>query len=90
MELTGTNRSIELDLIFCPAFGRMEKSEALFEIELRILQTCKNIENYISSKTSGDLGGGATPVPIPNTAVKPSSADGTAQFPVWESRTLPD
>ena len=26
----------------------------------------------------GDYGGGETPVPIPNTEVKPSSADGTA------------
>jgi hypothetical protein len=36
----------------------------------------------------GGNGGGATPVPIPNTVVKPSSADGTAVF-LWESRTLP-
>ena len=33
--------------------------------------------------------GGETPVPIPNTVVKPSSADGTAWVTVWESRTLP-
>ena len=37
----------------------------------------------------GDHGGGETPVPIPNTAVKPFSADGTAWVTVWESRTLP-
>ena len=37
----------------------------------------------------GDHGGGVTPVPIPNTAVKPSSADGTARAAWWESRTLP-
>ena len=37
----------------------------------------------------GGYGGGATPVPIPNTAVKPSCADGTAALPWWESRTLP-
>lgn len=30
-----------------------------------------------------------TPVPIPNTAVKPLIADGTALVTVWESRTLP-
>ena len=29
-------------------------------------------------KVSGADGGGATPVPIPNTAVKPTNADGTA------------
>ena len=32
---------------------------------------------------------GATPVPIPNTAVKPSTADGTAGATPWESRSLP-
>jgi hypothetical protein len=32
---------------------------------------------------------GATPVPIPNTEVKPLIADGTAWGTVWESRTLP-
>src|SRR5512139_536021 len=37
----------------------------------------------------GDHGGGVTPVPIPNTAVKPSSADGTARVAWWESRTSP-
>jgi hypothetical protein len=37
----------------------------------------------------GDHGEGETPVPIPNTAVKPFSADGTAWVTVWESRTLP-
>ncbi len=30
-----------------------------------------------------------TPVPIPNTEVKPLIADGTAWVTVWESRTLP-
>jgi hypothetical protein len=33
--------------------------------------------------------GGATPVPIPNMAVKPSSADGTAAPMLWESKTGP-
>src|SRR5690348_2227694 len=37
----------------------------------------------------GGDGGGATPDPIPNSVVKPSSADGTAQATVWESRTPP-
>ncbi len=38
------------------------------------------------------LGGharGVTPVPIPNTAVKPSRADDTMTERSWESRTLP-
>jgi len=32
----------------------------------------------VDCKVSGADGGGATPVPIPNTAVKPTNADGTA------------
>src|SRR4051812_48884840 len=32
-------------------------------------------------KVSGGFIGGAPPVPIPNTEVKPSRADGTARFP---------
>ena len=32
---------------------------------------------------------GVTPVPIPNTEVKPSTADGTARVTAWESRSLP-
>jgi hypothetical protein len=37
----------------------------------------------------GDHGGGETPVPIPNTVVKPSCADGTVGVTRWESRSLP-
>jgi hypothetical protein len=37
----------------------------------------------------GDNSGGVTPVPIPNTAVKTSCADGTSRATSWESRTLP-
>jgi hypothetical protein len=37
----------------------------------------------------GGFSGGATPVPIPNTEVKSSSADGTALVTGWESRSLP-
>jgi hypothetical protein len=38
----------------------------------------------------GGDGGGETPVSIPNTEVKPSSADGTALVTEWESRTPPE
>ena len=40
-------------------------------------------------KVPGGIAGGATPVPIPNTEVKPSRADDTAAARLWESRTLP-
>ena len=40
-------------------------------------------------KVFGDLTGGETPVPIPNTEVKPTRADGTNRVSGWESRSLP-
>src|SRR5438876_3896926 len=42
-----------------------------------------------SMSLPGDDTGGATPVPIPNTEVKPSRADGTALATAWESRSPP-
>ncbi len=40
-------------------------------------------------KLVGDYSVGVTPVPIPNTEVKPYRVDGTAWETVWESRSLP-
>ena len=40
-------------------------------------------------KISGDYGERDPPVPMPNTEVKPFSADGTWLETTWESRTLP-
>ena len=37
----------------------------------------------------GGHGEGDTPEPIPNSEVKPFSADDTARVTLWESRTLP-
>ena len=39
---------------------------------------------------SGDNSERDTPVPIPNTEVKPFNADGTWTETSWESRKLPD
>ena len=47
------------------------------------------MNNRYAVTFSGGHGGGDPPVSIPNTEVKPSSADGTA-LRVRESRTLPD
>ena len=41
------------------------------------------------STFSGGLGEGETPLPIPNRAVKPLSADGTWLERAWESRSPP-
>jgi hypothetical protein len=43
----------------------------------------------ILKKIPGNHNIGETPVPIPNTEVKPFSADGTARGAEWESRSLP-
>ena len=45
--------------------------------------------NPTLNKTAGDVSGGETPVPIPNTEVKSSSADGTCGAIRRESRSLP-
>src|SRR3954464_15251911 len=42
-----------------------------------------------SRTTSGGFGVGETPLPIPNRAVKPHSADGTWPSRAWESRSPP-
>ena len=62
------------------------------------LHTAKTISsNAIGYRTgvilqtsSGGYAEGVTPVPIPNTEVKPLRADDTARVAAWESRSLPD
>ena len=41
------------------------------------------------SRFSGGYGEGETPLPFPNRAVKPLSADGTWPARAWESRSPP-
>src|SRR5258706_11720617 len=55
---------------------------------IRLLQI-GNTLFFLKFAFSGDCSGGETPVPIPNTAVKPPSANGTARASVWESRSSP-
>jgi hypothetical protein len=43
----------------------------------------------IKQNVPGDYGKGETPDPIPNSEVKPFSAECTARAAVWENRTLP-
>ena len=58
------------------------------QIEIR---ASSSIESYVSLETSlsGGHRRGATPVPIPNTEVKPSTGDGTNGAIRWESSKLP-
>ena len=48
-----------------------------------------HLGSCILHQVFGDLTGGETPVPIPNTEVKPTRADGTDMVTCWESRSLP-
>ena len=47
-----------------------------------------SFEGTAFSKISGDVGYVVPPVPIPNTVVKHSQADGTWLETTWESRRL--
>ena len=49
----------------------------------------QKLETIQLMSVPGGHTGGAPPVPIPNTEVKPSKADATAAARQWESRTLP-
>ena len=45
--------------------------------------------NAVPKQVSGDRTERVTPVPIPNTEVKPLRADGTARATLWETRSSP-
>jgi hypothetical protein len=67
-----------------PRFSRAsDRSALLLEITLLIQLTNTN------SGFAGVNSSGATPVPIPNTEVKPACGDGIAGLTLWESSTMP-
>jgi hypothetical protein len=84
VQLTGTNRPrawIPRTLVFAMEFSRGHPSRA-----------GRSLTRARAPATT-DFGGyrdRVTPVPIPNTEVKPASADGTWVDSPWESRTPPD
>ena len=81
-ELIGTNLSNGLIVspsAFAASHGRRKRSVASSKSELGVH----------THNLPGGNGGGVIPDPIPNSVVKPSSVDGTAQVTVWESRTPP-
>ena len=54
-----------------------------------VFNSVLSTQTSVLKKVPGGHTGGAPPVPIPNTEVKPSKADATAAARQWESRTLP-
>ena len=89
VELTGTNRSetliklrtalVTLEVLLCTALHVSRRDR----LELRLAIAT-------GTQVSGAHGGGVPPVPIPNTAVKPASADDSRAAGPLESRTVPD
>ena len=69
-----TERICSWCFVFCFLFFQSTKFKAL---------------SSFFEKFSGGCVERATPVPIPNTEVKPLGADGTARATVWESRKPP-
>ena len=69
----------------CGKFPRWKLRLCSDGAETKKTKDCTN-----PSQFSGDNGERDPPVPIPNTEVKPFSADGTWLETTWESRTLPD
>ena len=88
MELTRTNRPFGLTVfvfIRLPGLIRL-----VFNVGASLIAPLHwHVDLEVEFIFLGDHTGGATPVPIPNTAVKPSRADGTAWATGWESRSLP-
>ena len=78
-----------------PPYTQLQITHA---IEENLCRTCRTWSDESDLSDRSDkrvyriLGGnaeGVTPVPIPNTEVKPLRADGTARAAVWESRSPP-
>ena len=65
------------------------KSQIVPEDPLLWLSERSQIADLKFEKFSGGCVERVTPVPIPNTEVKPLGADGTARATVWESRKPP-
>ena len=93
VELTGTNRS-EILIKLRTALGALG---VLLCTALRKFPDAIGLSSGSPSrrgskieKVSGAHGGGVPPVPIPNTAVKPASADDSRAAGPLESRTVPD
>ena len=75
-----------------PTFAKSERliGKRLRKFRSRMLCSCQGVREKDKFTISGDDGEGVPPVPIPNTEVKPFSADGTWLDTARESRTLPE
>ena len=82
---TGTNRPRAWELCSCSLWN----AQGLLTQPLATAAVLQCAAVVAERTVSGGHGGGETPVPIPNTAVKPARADGTWGEAPWESRSPP-
>jgi hypothetical protein len=78
-----------LTIKFTQATSSVLAREACRDIQKGSRYSISEIPNRDLNKFSGDFVDRVTPVPIPNTEVKPVGADGTARETAWESRKSP-
>src|SRR5207245_5971681 len=86
VELTDTNRPCGLVILLldpdvAQSPRRPGSSSVLPSHNLARMQAPLPLHRARGAEVSGGYIGGVPPVPIPNTEVKPSRADGTARFP---------
>src|SRR6478672_2408543 len=77
--------------MLCPRL-RLGRRDCLGRLGLRArrrLRVAPRSSRPQAAKFAGGHRIRVTPVPIPNTEVKPDTADGTVWETVWESRSLP-
>ena len=86
MELTGTNSSDTLTTLRCLRLTVKVLLCAAFRARIARVSTRRRVRDQVSGADSG----GVPPVPIPNTAVKTASADGSRTAGSLESRSAPD
>src|SRR3982074_2347678 len=70
-------------------FDSLRLSGTTDDVRYARLASCDPCRRTPGSTFAGGHRIRVTPVPIPNTEVKPDTADGTAWETVWESRSLP-
>ena len=56
---------------------------------LLVIDSITNSKEAVANRIPGGHRSRVTPVPIPNTEVKPATVDGTVWETAWESRSLP-
>ena len=88
VELTGTNSS---EILLTHTNRSSRATWKFFSIQLSRRDRLRaQARRLAGDQVSGAHGGGVPPVPIPNTAVKPASADDSRTAGSLESRSVPD